>query len=700
MYQNRYINTTVDTLFWKERSMHYPLARPLSNLRRRKRLSSTLFVLIAFIFFGTSIAPASAQGQFTGLCTATVDQLNGQGRFSLNGLSRFSLNGLEGANAQLDASDGIPQSLIDEVLGNTIDSTWLLPYIEGWISGNKPSVAPEDTAILIVDDFGQKGLDTTTLPAAQRAEWNQQHLAVYGFPLPDFIQQATHGELVREVVQSLKEELYNSGDGDLQHLADHLWIVEVDISDAAGYQLDAVAAQIRSTVAEYQSSYGINRFIINMSFGLVPCEVQSLSRDISFSFERFQGQRNETPRFVFDVDFEAVDNEPQPVAYNGYGITDFFIDGFGGSGGQDRGSRLTEEEAVRAVGELLSYPSTDIDSGEPEMLQLRTLLSTYLQASADGTMAVIPIAASGNYADVIPDAPLAPAKYPEVVAVGATLGMKPDSREWVYSQPAHMLTPGAWYNFFADGSYSAGTSFAAPYASVLASMYLAFPEVCKFDGPRPPLKNFDYIESTLYYDKLAFACDYDGVIEYEYEMIQNGGFENSLPNGSSDLLPWEVSNNYKDKIRCNKPTKPNVAYADECAYVFKSTPGENSKLKQLANNPAVTYNTGDLLEVSLYGGASDPTGYVLVKLRVGYTDGTEKGKLNLEFYQTTGYQHIGDTFVLDSDSISKIKLQIQNKSQAGKVFIDKVSLKYVESEARRADAVDLPEASQELLPLP
>jgi hypothetical protein len=680
--------------------MHSPLARPLSYVfsgkRSRIRLQTLLFVVLSLVLFGASIAPLSAQGGSTGLCTATVDQLNGQGRFSLNGLGRFSLNGLEGANAQLDGSDGIPQSLIDEVLGNTIDSTWLQQYIDGWTSGNKPSVAPETTAILIVDDFGQKGIDTSTVPAEQRAEWNAQHQEVYGSPLPDFIQQATHGELVREVVQSLINELRNSSDGDLQHLADHLWVVEVDISDDAGYQLDAVAEQIRTTVSEYQSFYGVNRFIINMSFGLVPCEVQSVSRDIDFSFDRFQGQRNETPRYVFDVDFEAVSGEPQPVAYNGYSITDFLIEGFGGQRGN---VRLTEDEATKAVGALLNYPSTGINGGEPDMLQLRALLSSYLQASANGTMSVIPIAASGNYADVIPSAPLAPAKYPEVVAVGATLGMKTDSPEWFYSQPAHLLAPGAWYNFFTDGSYSAGTSFSAPYASVLASMYIAFPGVCTFADARPPLKNFSYIETTLAYDDLPFTCSYDGIVK-DYELIQNGGFENRLWDNSNDLLPWEVSDNLKDKIRCNKAGKTAVAYGDSCAYTFKSSPGENSKLKQMPVNPVVHYNKGDTLELSLYAGASDPTGFVLAKLRIGYSDGTEKSKLNLQQFQSTGYELISGSYVLDSGSVEKVKVQIQNKSQAGKVFVDDVSLKYTPALIERNGVEGLPSAPADVLPLP
>jgi hypothetical protein len=683
--------------------MHYPLTRLRFNVFSGKRLRncwlSNLFVVMSLVLLAVSISPTSAQsGQFTDLCTTTVDQLNGQGRFSLNGLSRFSLNGLEGANAQLDSTDGIPQSLIDEVLGNTIDSTWLEQYINGWTSGNKPSVAPETTAILIVDDFAENGVDTTSIPAAQRAEWNQQHQQVYGSPLPDFIEQATHGELVREVVESLIQELSNSGDSDLQNLASHLWVVEVDISGNAGYELDAVAGQIRQTISDYQSNFGIKRFIINMSFGLVPCEVQSLSRALTFSFDRYQGQRNETPRYVFDVDFEAVSGEPQPVAYNGYGITDFFIDGFGGSNPQGK-ARLTEDQALQAIGELLSYPSTDISGGEPDMLQLRALLSTYLQASANGQMAVIPIAASGNYADVIPDAPLAPAKYPEVVAVGATLGMKAESPEWIYSQPAHMLAPGAWYNFFADGSYSAGTSFSAPYASVLASMYLAFPDVCKFSGGKTPLKNHAYIEPTLHYDHLPFTCSYDGKVD-EYEMILNGGFENRLADNSNDLLPWAVADNFKDKIRCNKPTKPAIAFRDACAYSFKSTSGENSKLTQLVSNPDVSYSTGDTLVLSLFGAASDPGAQVLIKLRVKYSDGTEKGKLNFQFGQTNGYWFVKDDFVLDSSSVDGIKVKIQNKSQAGKVLVDDVSLKYSPTGLRAFAVEDLPDASEELVPLP
>lgn len=661
--------------------MQARLARISSHVFSGKKLQTALFITLTVLLSGLSgitLTPAAAQAnQVTGLCTATIDQLNGQGRFSLNGLSRFSLNGLEGANAELDSTDGIPQELIDQVLKNTIDSTWIQQYIDGWTSGNKPSVASERTAILIVDDFGSGLIDTSTLPAAQREEWNEQHEAVYGAPLPDFVDQVAHGDLVAEVARNLVTALRHSGDSELFDLANNLWVVEVDISDAAGYQLSLVADEIRSEISYLQTNYGINRFVINMSFGLVPCEVQNLgSRAVNFNFERYQGQRNETPRFVFDVDFEFDTGEPAPAAYNGYSITDFFMDGYGGTGSNpDRAARLPEDEALKAIGELLSYPSTDVGGGEPEMLQLRSMLSAYLQASANGSMYVIPIAASGNYADVIPDAPLAPAKYPEVISAGATLGMEPTSPEWFFSQPGHLVAPGAWYNFFADGSYSAGTSFSAPYASVLASMYLAFPEVCKFENARPPLKNFNYIETTLSYGNMPFNCSYDDLIG-DFEMINNGGFENRNPDGSNDLLPWTAKLNAKDKIRCNKPNKPATAYGDRCAYSFKGGPGENSKLIQTASNPQVVFNKGGNLDLSFYGGGSSPAADLRAKLIVKYTDGTNKGKIDIRFSQTSAYQYFDGSYKLESSAVDKIKLKIINKGWSGKVFIDDVSVKY------------------------
>lgn len=666
-----------------------------------KKFQTAFFLTLILLLSGlTSIPTTNAQGSSsTGLCATTVDQLNGQGRFSLNGLSRFSLNGLEGANAELDAADGIPQELIDEVLGNTIDATWLQQYIDGWNNGNKPSVASERTAILIVDDFGSDAVDTSTLPAAQREEWEKQHQEVYGSSLPDSIEQIAHGDLVAEVVENLLSTLRGSGNTDLFTLANNVWVIKVDISDTAGYQLSLIADEIRSTVSDLQANYGINRFIINMSFGLVPCEIQNLgTRDVSFSFARFQSQRNETPRFIFDVDYEFDTGEPAPVAYNGYGITDFFIDGYGnGVNTPDRAPRLTEEEAVRAVGELLSYPSTDPTSSEPEMLKLRTLLAEYLKASTDGLMYVIPIAASGNYADVIPDAPLAPAKYPEVIAAGATLGMLPNSHEWFFSQPAHLLAPGAWYNFYEANSYSAGTSFAAPYASVLASMYLAFPEVCKFTDGRPPLKNFNYIEAALHYDHLPLTCSYSGEIG-GYEMISNGGFENRTADGSKDLLPWIVKLDHKDKIRCNNPEKPDKrkAYADRCAYGFKGGPGEKSKLIQTPSNPVVTLEAGGTLDLSFYGHGKKPASDLRVKLIVKYDDGTPKGKIDIRFGQTNGYQWFEESYKLESSLINKVKLKIIHKSLAGKVFIDDVSVKYTPP----PQVMSLPAAPVDPLPLP
>ncbi len=127
------------------------------------------------------------------------------------------------------------------------------------------------------------------------------------------------------------------------------------------------------------------------------------------------------------------------------------------------------------------------DKAQNDSLQsLRLLLKNYLQISADPyqNFSAVAIASSGNLRPWLGGAPLAPASWPETIAVGATLD---DSDVmWSFSQNGNVVAPGAGYPF-SDNHYGAGTSFAAPVMSVLTGLCSTVPHALHFDGTLPPL---------------------------------------------------------------------------------------------------------------------------------------------------------------------------------------------------------------------
>ncbi|MBI5927814.1 MAG: hypothetical protein HY862_00780 [Chloroflexi bacterium] len=123
---------------------------------------------------------------------------------------------------------------------------------------------------------------------------------------------------------------------------------------------------------------------------------------------------------------------------------------------------------------------------EAQLADFRGLLKEYLERSADsnGEFSVIPVASSGNYRPWLGSWPLAPARWPEVVATGATLGN--NGPLWQFSHDGNVVAPGAGFPY-GNNSFLAGTSFAAPFVSMVGAQWLTYPNACIFDGQYPPL---------------------------------------------------------------------------------------------------------------------------------------------------------------------------------------------------------------------
>lgn len=156
------------------------------------------------------------------------------------------------------------------------------------------------------------------------------------------------------------------------------------------------------------------------------------------------------------------------------------------------------------------------------------------------------------------------------------------------------------------------------------------------------------------------------------QLISNGGMEdynsNKVPSG------WTPKTLSSDKVKCNKTGKT-FSYSGSCAFMFKGSVGEKSAIGQ---NPSIReFNTGDSLNLSLYLNANKATVNGKVKVIVVYTDsGLAKDKIVVPFTQTDGYTEFNGDVTLKSGNVNKIKFNIQNKSSAGKVFVDDVSLQW------------------------
>lgn len=140
------------------------------------------------------------------------------------------------------------------------------------------------------------------------------------------------------------------------------------------------------------------------------------------------------------------------------------------------------------------YMAYLFDAVDDDLNALRLLLKDYLEESAasNGNFAVYPVASSGNFRPWLGSQPLAPARWDETIAVGATLGNFGDL--WQFSHDGNVLAPGAGFPL-GNNNFIAGTSFAAPFISTYLAHFGTYPNACTFpivDGhARPPLVSPD-----------------------------------------------------------------------------------------------------------------------------------------------------------------------------------------------------------------
>jgi hypothetical protein len=153
------------------------------------------------------------------------------------------------------------------------------------------------------------------------------------------------------------------------------------------------------------------------------------------------------------------------------------------------------------------------------------------------------------------------------------------------------------------------------------------------------------------------------------ELLTDGSFE-------SNAAGWTVKNETGDKVKCNKTGKV-FAHTGNCAWRFKGEIGENAKIQQEIISGA---DAGDTLTLSGYVNASG-TVDGKVKVVVKYLDTTiPKNKITVNILSETsgGYIPLSSFQPLLTTDVTapfeKIKVQVKNSGESGKVYYDDLSL--------------------------
>ena len=315
----------------------------------------------------------------------------------------------------------------------TIEEAGLVIDVESLTSAWDTSTAGmEDVAILIVDDFS--GDEPT-----EADDW----------------QTAAHGWLVLDVLRQLRDELPTA-------VAERVTLVQIDVADDTAFRSDLMREELEMVVDQLRQDEGIERFVVNMSFVFVACA------DGEFNFQRFLDRHEDDPDYSVieaaggDLDyFETVLDDESVTAMD---QRDFEVDDE-----NDRGGPPAFVVEQLAILELFEEPQIQSDT-----------LRDYFRARHEET--IIPVPASGNFKW---KRPFFPARWAEVISVSAVMGETSDM--WRQSNRGEISTSGAWFRF-GDDYYSAGTSFAAPVASMrLAVDQTQTEPTCTMRGNAPQL---------------------------------------------------------------------------------------------------------------------------------------------------------------------------------------------------------------------
>jgi len=224
--------------------------------------------------------------------------------------------------------------------------------------------------------------------------------------------------------------------------------------DTEGFKTSIISERIKQAINLFEEM-GINRFVLNMSFAIVPCGLAALyeqilnsDQDISTLQDILDDYAGVIPDNVSQEEIQSLVTDPKELArilvirasYSPY----------------PAGKQPELSERLQVI-----Y-GDDFLGNDP--------LRNWLCACNEPTdRIVIPVGAAGNWGMDGFEFPFAPAIFDSVVSIGA----EPVQNKEIYSNPSEVIMDGEHSTVMDDsGEPIRGTSFASPRFSAKAAIYL------------------------------------------------------------------------------------------------------------------------------------------------------------------------------------------------------------------------------------
>lgn len=165
------------------------------------------------------------------------------------------------------------------------------------------------------------------------------------------------------------------------------------------------------------------------------------------------------------------------------------------------------------------------------------------------------------------------------------------------------------------------------------------------------------------------------------ELVENGGFEDVSTTTAKLPDIWVPVNLSGDRIRCANANLAS-AFTDSrsgaCAFMFRGKLGKSlARINQKFKVSGA--DSGDTLTLIANFKAKNVQGRAKVVAKIWFTDGSEPLVLRLKSKPGTyDYEQLVAQHVL-TNSVTRIKVSVKYKGNAGKLFVDDVSLLHTEA---------------------
>ncbi len=163
------------------------------------------------------------------------------------------------------------------------------------------------------------------------------------------------------------------------------------------------------------------------------------------------------------------------------------------------------------------------------------------------------------------------------------------------------------------------------------------------------------------------------------ELLVNGGFELDANN---DKTPdgWKLAKAVGDKRVC----LPASAHSGSCGFVFKGSATEKSTLSQIVGLNGIAIQQGDTLSLAAFVSGSHAKTKAVLMLTLSYAPELAPVKTSIIIGPNDVYSWVALPPVNVGGGLSSIKVSITNKSKAGALSVDDVSLTLSRTSTRGA----------------